>query len=149
MIKLSAHFTLDEFTQSQHAVRFGIRNTPDDAAAARLQHVALLLEEVRSLLGVPIIITSGYRSPALNKAVGGSVGSQHMRGEAADFIAPAFGDSLSVCRAIAHSKIEFDQLIDEGGAWTHISFVREGARRETLTAWFTPGAHQWTRGIRL
>jgi hypothetical protein len=145
-MNLTAHFTLAEFTQSQHASRFGIDNSPDEVVLARLKYLALRMEEVRALLGVPLIITSGYRSPALNTAVGGSTSSQHMRGEAADFLAPAFGDPLGVCRVIERSDIDFDQLIEEGG-WTHISFVPRDARREVLTATFSGGRVSYTRGL--
>ena len=72
MTKISSHFDLSEFTTSQTAARRSIDNTPPPDVIERLKHTAQWLEGVRTLLGVPIIISSGYRSPALNKAVGGA-----------------------------------------------------------------------------
>jgi zinc D-Ala-D-Ala carboxypeptidase len=145
-MKLSPHFALDEFTQSQAAARMNIDNTPDAATLERLAATAMRLEDVRALLGCPLLISSGYRSPALNTAIGGARASQHVRGEAADFIAPGFGDPLGICRAIERSAIAFDQLIQEGG-WVHISFVPENPRREVLTAHFSPRGVSYTKGL--
>jgi zinc D-Ala-D-Ala carboxypeptidase len=136
-MKLSTFFTLQEFLVSETGERLGIDNTPPPAVLERLKFTARMLDGVRSLLGKPVIITSGYRSPALNLAVGGSKTSQHMRGEAADFICPGFGAPIDVCRAIAEPRdgieVPFDQLIYEH-SWVHISFVENRApRREVLT----------------
>lgn len=125
---LSAHFTLDEFTVSQTASRLGLDNTPPADVLERLKHTALGLEGVRILLGVPIIVTSGYRSPEVNKATGGSKTSQHMTGEAADFVAPAYGRPSTVMARIIESGIDYDQCILEfaskpNGGWVHISFA--------------------------
>lgn len=120
-MQLSPHFHLDEFTVSQTAARRGIDNTPSAAVIAALKTTASHLEGVRQLLGRPILISSGYRSKALNKAVGGSPSSAHLSGHAADFISPGFGSPLAICRAIAAARLPFDQLIEEG-TWVHISF---------------------------
>lgn len=74
------------------------------------------LERVRAVLGCPILISSGYRSPKLNAAIGGARNSQHCKGEAADFIAPGFGSPMEVCKEIVkhQESIQFDQLIHEG-----------------------------------
>ncbi len=130
-MKLSDHFTLAEFTTSQTAARRGIDNIPPTTVLKRLKATAAALEAVRSLLGKPLLISSGYRCPALNKAVGGTVGSAHVLGFAADFICPGFGDPLEVCRAISASDLTFDQLIEEG-TWVHISFDPR-MRRQVLT----------------
>jgi zinc D-Ala-D-Ala carboxypeptidase len=129
-MKLSDHFTLAELTVTQQR---GLDNTPSRAAIDNLRKTAEMMEEVRSLLGDrPVIVTSGYRSPEVNKAVGGSIYSEHMIGSAVDFICPGFGSPLDVCRAISASGILFNQLIHEFGAWTHIS--RSAApRRRVLT----------------
>lgn len=92
--------------------------------------ICRLLEQVRGVLGSrPIIITSGYRCPELNAAVGGVSDSAHVKGLAADIICPSFGSSLAVCRAIAESDVTFDQLIHEhsaNAAWTHIAVGTRG-----------------------
>jgi len=124
---LSQHFTLEELTFSQTAARQGINNTASPDIIANLRILAAKLEEVRAFLGeVPLIISSGYRGPALNAAVKGSLTSAHMNGLAADFTAPSYGDVLNVAQAIANSGIVFDQLIHEYGTWVHIGLERPG-----------------------
>lgn len=132
-MNLSPHFTLEELTASQEATRKGLDNTPNAQVLQKLTMTAMKLEEVRSLLGVPLHISSGYRSAAVNKAVGGAPMSQHLLGEAVDFIAPQFGDPKAVCLAILAAKVKFDQLIYEFGQWTHISFVPNNPRGQVLT----------------
>lgn len=91
---------------------------------------------MRTLLGgVPIIISSGYRSPALNRRVKGARASAHMLGLAADFTVPTAGTVLQVARSIAASHIEFDQVIHEYGSWVHLGLAAAGSpsRRETLS----------------
>lgn len=144
-MKLSLHFTLDELTHSETASRRGLDNVPDAETIETLKIIAARLEDVRALLGCPIIVLSGYRSVKVNSAVGGSATSQHCRGEAVDFIAPQFGTPNEVCRAILDSTIEFDQLIAEG-TWTHISFA-EAPRRSVLTAHFGNGKVTYSQGI--
>lgn len=144
-MKLSPHFSLSEFTSSQTAVRRGIDNTPPQSVIETMKRTALGLEGVRAVLGAPIIISSGYRSPALNKAIGGSATSQHTKGEAADFSCPGFGSPLEVCRAIVKAGIAFDQLIHEG-TWVHISFA-DKPRGSVLTAHFNVSGVSYTRGL--
>lgn len=140
---LSKHFHLSEFTTSQKAARQRLDNTPSWAITGNLERLAATMEKVRPLLGnKPILITSGYRSPAVNRAVGGSRTSAHMRGEAADFICPGFGTPLEICRAIAASDIGFDQLIEEG-TWVHLG-IGGHWRREVLT-W---DGETYTKGLR-
>lgn len=119
---LSPHFTLAELTASETAARQGIDNDPPPEVIERLRHTALGLEAVRVRLGAPIIVSSGYRSPELNVAVGGSSNSDHTRGDAADFICPGFGAPSTIVSALKDSGIQFDQLIEEFGRWVHISF---------------------------
>lgn len=126
------HFTLDEFTTSQTAARRGIDNAPPPDVLAALRRTAIGLEMVRLRLGAPVIVSSGYRSAALNDAVGGSKASQHIRGEAVDFVCPGFGAPRHVIDALVDSGIEFDQMILEFDAWVHMSFVPLGARHHTL-----------------
>jgi hypothetical protein len=138
-MQLSTHFDLDEFTISEYAIRNGIDNTPNDDILDNLRFLCSMLEEVRSLLDKPMIITSGYRCPKLNSAIGGSKNSQHTQGLAADFICPQFGTPYQVAEEIMSSNIRFDQLIHEG-KWAHIS-MSETPRREVLTAKFMPKVH--------
>jgi len=122
---LTPNFRLSEFTISQTASRQGIDNTPPKALLPRLVNLAKGLERIRSLTGSAIVVTSGFRSPALNKAVGGSQNSQHCMGEAADIICPRFGTPLDLAELIElnREEIGFDQMILEFGRWVHISFV--------------------------
>lgn len=118
-IWLSPHFALEELTATQHRQH---DNQPPPEVRAALRQTAQRMEEVRNLLGDRVItVSSGYRSPELNHAVGGAANSAHMRGRAVDFCAYDFGTPLEVCRAIAASGLRFDQIIEEG-RWTHIAF---------------------------
>lgn len=130
-MRLSPHFHLDEFTTSQTAARHGISNAPTAAVIERLKTTAAGLEKVRASLGKPILVSSGYRSPEVNRRVGGSPTSAHLKGWAADFISPGFGSPLAICHAIVEAKVPFDQLIEEG-TWVHISFDPR-MRGEVLT----------------
>jgi len=142
---LSPHFHLDEFITSPTAERRGIDNTPSPAILERLKLTAEHLEKVRAVLKKPILISSGYRSPALNAAVGGSRTSDHMDGYAADFICPGFGPPLAVCKAIVAAGIKFDQLIEENGRWVHIGFSPR--MRQSVLTWNGPGKG-YVRGLR-
>jgi len=149
---ISANFRLSEFLRSETAVRHGLDNTPPAAALANLRNVlGPSMQRVRDLLMQPIQITSGYRSPALNAAIGGSDSSQHTLGLAADFVAPAFGAPRAICRHIANhaEQIRYDQLIFEG-QWVHISFLPPGRgtpRAQVLTAHFAGGRVTYSPGI--
>ena len=121
MQTLTEHFTLDEFLHSETAIRKKIPNVPDEEQLDNIKHTALLLEDVRSILNRPVIITSGFRSPALNTAVGGAANSMHMRGLAADFICPQYGSPFIIIKKLLSSGLVFDQLIHEFGRWVHIS----------------------------
>jgi zinc D-Ala-D-Ala carboxypeptidase len=134
-MNLSDHFTVEELVQSQTAERRGIDNTPTDAIIANLRFLASRLEQVRALLGAPILISSGYRCPALNQAVGGAANSQHMQGLAADLICPRMGTPVEVCRRIAQSDLAFDQLIYEY-TWCHLGLgqrLGDPPRRHIMT----------------
>ncbi len=139
---LSPHFTLDELTVSQEAARRGLDNTPPAAALEALKRTAMGLESVRMRLGgAPILVSSGYRSPAVNAAVGGSKSSQHMQGEAADFTAPRFGTPRAIVDALVDSDVPYDQLILEFGRWVHVSFSQH-PRRQALVI-DTSGTRPW------
>ncbi len=142
---LSQHFSLAELTHSDLAVRFGIDNTPANFARLNLDLLARGLESVRTVLGEPMHVSSGYRCPKLNAAVRGAGNSSHLKGLAADFTCSRFGTPLEVARAIRESSVDFDQLIQEGN-WIHISFA-EVPRRLVLTAHFGPAGTTYTQGV--
>lgn len=146
-MKLSENFTLDEFTASQTAVHKGIDNSPTpehiENMRALCEHI---LEPLRTALGRPINISSGYRSVPLNKAIGGSSKSQHSKGEAADIQVHRV-DAFDVAQCIEKMGLPYDQLIFEG-TWVHVSY-RANPRGEVLTAVFRRGRKtQYFKGIR-
>ena len=127
---LSTHFSLDELCASEIAARLGIENDAPPALMPNLRRLANTLEEIRSLLGVPVTIWSGYRCLAVNRELKSKDTSDHVKGLAADFIAPRFGKPLQVCEYIHLSDIEFDQLIYEFGRWTHIGLPMDGEEQK-------------------
>jgi len=130
-MNLSEHFSLEEATHSDTAIRLGINNQPDARQLENMKKAAIGMEQVRALLGKSISVNSWIRLPAVNVAVGGSKVSSHMDGWAIDFVSP-FGTPYAVCKAIEASGIKFDQMIHEYGKWTHISFAPE-MRQQKLT----------------
>ncbi|PFH11000.1 peptidase M15-like protein [Collimonas sp. PA-H2] len=136
---LTEHFTLQEFTRSDKARSLSIDNTPAPAVIANLRRLAKFTELVRlELGGAAIIISSGYRCQALNRAVGGAGNSAHLDGLACDFTAPAFGTPMEIGQALEKSYLQFDQLIYErvgGAVWVHLGIAVEGRtpRRHVLT----------------
>lgn len=115
-MNLTEHFTLEELTFTNHRE---LDNTPNVLQINNLQRLAEFLEKVRTLLGKPILIDSGFRSPEVNHAVGSTSVSQHLRGCAADIRLPEMTPA-EVVEAIHKSDLPYDQLILELG-WTHIS----------------------------
>ena len=145
MTQLTKHFSLDEFCRSNTAVRLSIDQQPNARVRENLQHTAECMEEVRELLGHPITINSGYRSFALNKAVGGAPNSDHCEGFAVDFVCPDFGTPREICIKIAEGGVMFHKLIYEG-TWVHISFDPR-SERSVYTAHFKPGMTTYSIGI--
>ncbi|MFT0518471.1 D-Ala-D-Ala carboxypeptidase family metallohydrolase [Pseudomonas faucium] len=129
---ITPHFTLDEMIVSQLAAREGLDNTPPPEARANLQLLCSALEQVRALFGVPIVVSSGYRSVAVNRRVGGSATSQHVQGLAADFTVLGM-TPREVVRGISESALAFDQLILEFDRWVHLSVAQAAPRRQVLT----------------
>jgi zinc D-Ala-D-Ala carboxypeptidase len=126
-MRLSENFSLEELTTSETAARKGIDNTPSEEVIDNLKRLAAALQEVRALLNHrAILISSGYRSPELNQAVGGSATSDHCKGLAADFICPSYGTPNDIVRAIAASGLSFKQVIREFDRWVHLSIPEEG-----------------------
>jgi zinc D-Ala-D-Ala carboxypeptidase len=131
-MKITEHFELEEFIVSDTAARCGINNDPPIVVMPALARTAQGMEAVRDELGgLPITITSGYRSLELNRLLRSKDTSQHVRGEACDFICPGFGDPHAVAEKLSASTIDYDQLIVEFGRWVHISFS-DMPRRQAL-----------------
>lgn len=129
---LTPHFTLAEMTASQVASREGLDNTPDNLTIANLVELCRTLEQVRALVGTPILVSSGYRSPALNRKVGGSATSAHLRGLAADINAVSITPK-ELAKRIVGSDLAFDQLILEFDSWVHLGLAESRQRREVMT----------------
>ena len=141
-------FSWAEMVTSSTARRLGIDNTPPPEAQARLQRlVADLLDPLRARLGRPVIVTSGYRAPALNRAIKGSPTSMHMDGEAVDFKVPGLA-SRDVVAFVARSGLPFDQAIwydPERGGHVHLSYTtRRANRRQVLHAPASGGYVAWS-----
>lgn len=145
---LTKNFALSEFVHSHTATRLGIDNTPSASITAALTNILIpAVQQIRDLLGEPVIVKSGYRCPHLNAVVRGAPNSDHLTGHAVDFVAPAYGDPLKICRLLLayNDVLRWDQLIFEVG-WVHVSFnVRQ--RNQVLTAHFTPSGVRYTQGL--
>ena len=131
---LTQNFTLEELTHSDLAIRLGIDNTPDQAVIDNLRRTATLLEQVRSVLGRPIFINSGYRCNTLNYAVKSKDTSQHLLGCAADIRVPGMTPDEVISCLITHN-VPYDQLIREFDSWTHISVpngINDAPRKQVL-----------------
>jgi hypothetical protein len=121
-MRLTPNFSLEQLIHSETAERERIDNMPAPDIVENLLLLARGLEQVRTLTGFPLEISSGYRCPKLNSRVGGATTSQHTRGQAADFTCAEFGPPLDLVQAICDSDIDFDQCILEYARWVHISF---------------------------
>ena len=137
-MRLSKNFVLREITRSNTAKRLGIENEPSKKDLQNLQIlVTELLQPLRSGVGV-IRISSGYRSPQLNKAIGGSNKSQHSKGQAVDIQYWENGEMNNkvIYDYVIDNALDFDQMINEFDfSWIHISFNPKGNRREVLEAY--------------
>ena len=131
----SEHFSLWELCKSGEAEKRGFDNTPTGEAARNLcDLITEVLEPARRSLGAPIIVTSGYRCPALNKAVGGVSNSQHLTGQAADLVCTRYEDKRRLFEIL--KEMDIDQLLWErnskGTKWVHVSFVAHGENRQMV-----------------
>ena len=152
-MRLSKNFSLKELIRSETATRKGINNNPNEDNIENLQRLCdHVLQPVRDHFG-PVRVNSGYRGPALNKAVGGSSKSQHSHGEAADFECSRVGnDELAEW---VRDNLEFDQLILEfyqqgkpSSGWVHCSYKTNGDNRQkVMTALRVHGKTQYKEGI--
>ncbi|HIT15307.1 MAG TPA: peptidase M15 [Candidatus Avimuribaculum pullicola] len=118
------HFTLKEFVKSDTARRLGIDNTPSPQVEERLrQLVDYVLDPLREAYGRPIYVNSGYRCPALNRAVGGVAHSQHLTGEAADITGGNCQENRRLYELLRQLQLPVDQVINEHGfTWLHVSY---------------------------
>ena len=134
----ASYFSIGEFSQSATADRLAIDNTPPHAARTMLTIlVEQLLDPIRRRYGAPIIITSGYRCPALNTAVGGALNSHHIVGCAADVTTGSIEQNKQLFALVIEMQtthaIRFTQLIaEEGYRWLHISYVPGMLRNQVI-----------------
>lgn len=128
------YFTIEELTRSTVATARGIPNIPGENEREALEVLVLaLLDPLRELWGKPIYVNSGYRSPALNKAVGGVANSQHIKGQAADITTGNAESNRKLFALIRDGGFDFDQLIDEAdGTWIHVSYVSPTENRRQV-----------------
>jgi hypothetical protein len=138
-MNLSEHFSLDEATYSETAVRMHIDNQPSTVQLENMKHAAACLEPLREVTG-PLRINSWLRLPEVNVAVGGSKVSSHMDGWAID-ISSTKMTPIELCRKVEELDIKFDQMIHEFGRWMHISFAPE-MRQQKLTIFKPEGKYK-------
>lgn len=138
IITITKNISLNELLASTTAKKYNIDNTPSQTILQNLIDASVnLYQPVREILGVPIIITSGYRCSALNKAVGGSSTSAHMSGYAIDFTAPKFGTPKiivpHIVRKLKENSIGFDQAIIEypksPRSWVHLGYKHPSGKQ--------------------
>ena len=131
---MGKYFSIEELSASPTAHSRGIDNTPSERAIANMNAmITNLLDPLRALWGRAIRVNSGYRSPQLNRAVGGAEQSQHMRGEAADLTTGSCSDNRKLFNLICECGLEFDQLINEHGySWIHVSYSAGHNRRQII-----------------
>jgi hypothetical protein len=135
-MKLSAHLDLSEVIRSESAKRNGISNMP---IAQHIENFKLLAEKVfepvRVHFGVPIHISSGYRSIELNKCIGGSLTSQHCTGEAIDIDMDSSASGVTNKMVFDYIKdnLVYDQIINEFDySWVHVSYAANGKNRKQV-----------------
>ena len=133
---------MKHFTEAE----LGIENSAVEIKKNMYALVENVLDPLRANIEKPIIITSGYRSPSYNKKVGGAKNSQHIKGQAVDFITSV---NLEEVFKIIIKHFDFDQVIfeksDNGSRWIHISFSLEKNRRECLIANKINGKWKYTK----
>ena len=139
-MKLSENLDLGELTRSESARRVGISNAPTTEHIENMKKLATnVFQPIREHFGVPIFISSGYRSKALNTKIGGSSTSQHSSGEAIDIDMDGSLSGVTNKEVFDFIKdnLEFDQLIWEFGSknnpdWVHVSYESTGRQRKQV-----------------
>lgn len=141
-IRLGKNFYLSEFCRSDWAVRHGIIIDPPQHIITELRNLVVnVLDPLRAEIG-PIHVTSGYRPLVVNKGIGGSATSQHVLGQAAD-IQTEHMSVRQVFDTIRRMRLPYDQVIEEFGQWTHVSYGPRN-RRQELIAHTVGGKTQYT-----
>lgn len=131
------HFQAEEFINSNTARTEGIDNSIyDPVVLANLSRTADKMEEIRQFLDNPIKINSGYRCLKLNRSVGSQDNSQHIKGQAVDFVCPKYGDPKQIVAALKQRGIIVDQCLMEG-SWIHVSIKEYGKNRNEF-AYYLP-----------
>ena len=138
-MSLSEHFSLDEATYSETAIRMHINNQPDERQLENMKSAANQLEAVRNVTGA-LRVNSWLRLPDVNVAVGGSKVSSHMDGWAIDCSSTAH-TPYELCQIVLKNNIKFDQCIHEFGKWMHLSFAPE-MRQQSLTIYKPEGKYK-------
>ena len=126
------NFKISELIYSETAIKNNINNMPDiNSLDNMLELIVNCLQPTRELLNAPMVITSGFRNPIVNRLVGGVDSSQHAKGQAVDFTVKGMTPS-QIISILKTSKIEFDQLINEYDKWVHISYNKGKNRKQVL-----------------
>ena len=151
-MKLSKNFSVAELSKSEWATRNGVDNTPSMTVIDNLQQlVDNILQPVRDKFG-PVVVTSAYRSPAVNKGIGGSATSDHTKGQAADFevmgmankaLAEWIRDNLKFTQLI----LEFPSKSDPNAGWVHCSYDKDDLKCQVLTASKVGGKTVYSKGL--
>lgn len=130
---MGRYFTKAELCASDTAKARGVDNTPPPEVSVRMDVlINRLLDPVREKWGKPIRVNSGFRCPVLNRMVGGTQGSQHLSGEAADLTTGTVEGNRELF-ALIRDNFDFDQLIDEKNfAWVHVSYRAGDNRKQVL-----------------
>ena len=132
-MKLSKNFSLEEMCRSNTASVRGLPNVPNAEQVKNLQQLCEnVLQPLRNHLGKPVVINSGFRSQAVNMAVGGAKNSQHTKGEAADIKCKDYPYAKEIYTWIM-DNLKFDQVILERkgkSVWVHVSFRTNGKNRQ-------------------
>lgn len=141
-MKISKYVSYEESVKSQTAERRNIKNQPDTEQTENMKYVAKnVFDKVREAMGCPLYVSSFFRSPELNKAIGGSKTSEHMEGCAIDIDHPTLNKKIF---EYIKDNLTFNQLIwefgdEESPAWVHVSLRRDGDnKKQVLVAYKDP-----------